>query len=442
MLFHRRFVCIALTGWCYVIALASPSVAGGPDEGAQASDVVETEASHPPFDLSYKYMTGDWGGVRTELEDVGVTFKIRLMNEFMVNMHGGKETKNGHDTAGSYDFNIYVDMEKLLDIKDATFWIRAKGTWGGDDSDFDKEKIGGVFKTNQDVSAEEPIFVDKWHWQQFFFDKKLELRLGRHEPVKDLVDRGIVMGHEDKYFMNQALVRNATVPATKGLGVFVKWKFAESAYVSAAALDAHAKNRQTNFNTGFHDEDEYRFYGELGCKPKFDSRKGKLWGHYRIGTWYDPSEKKKFRNTLGGLREEHFESGDWGYYIGFDQMVWKENDDPKDKQGITIAGRYGHADGEVNEIEDFWAFAAQYEGIIPDRDEDILGIGVAQGILADEYERVRDRVDRETVYEMYYSIKLTPWLWISPDLQYITNAGGNADDNDAFVAGLRIRTNL
>ncbi len=266
--------------------------------------------------------------------------------------------------------------------------------------------------------------------------------LGRHEPVKDLVDRGKVMGHEDKYFMNRALVRNATVPATKGLGVFGKWKFTDNAYLSAAALDAHAENRQTNFNTAFHDEDEFRFFGELGCKPRFNSGKGRLWGHYRIGTWYDPSEKKKFRNTLGGLRQEHFASGDWGYYIGLDQMVWKENDNPEDKQGITIAARFGHANGEVNKIEDFWAFAAQYEGIIPDRDEDVLGIGVAQGILADEYERVHDNVDRETVYEMYYSIKLTRWLWISPDLQYITNAGGDADDNDAFVAGLRIRTNL
>jgi porin len=123
-------------------------------------------------------------------------------------------------------------------------------------------------------------------------------------------------------------------------------------------------------------------------------------------------------------------------------MVWKENNDPEDNQGIAIAGRYGHANGEVNKIEDFWALAAQYEGLIPERDEDVLGFGVAQGILADEYRRVHDRADRETVYEMYYSIKLAPWLWVSPDLQYITNAGGDADDGDAFVAGLRIRMSL
>jgi porin len=337
---------------------------------------------------------------------------------------------------------MYFDMDKLLKIPDATFWIRAKGTWGGDASDFDKEKIGGLFKTNQDASSEEPLFVDKWHWQQFLLDKKLEIRLGRQEPVKDLFDTSKIIGHEDKYFMNRALVRNATIPSKKGLGLFVKWKFTDHAYLSVAALDAHARDRQTNFNTAFHDEDEFRFFGELGCKPKLESPKGKLWGHYRIGTWFDPTRKKRFFDTLDGLRAERYDSGDWGFFVGFDQMVWKEKDDPEDKQGIAIAGRYGYAHGEVNKIEHFWALAAQYEGLIPTRDEDVLGIGVGQGILADEYRRVHARADRETVYELYYSIKLAPWLTISPDLQYITNAGGDKDDPYAFVAGLRFKMSL
>ncbi|UCE61513.1 MAG: carbohydrate porin [Phycisphaerales bacterium] len=439
---RRGQVNTIVSGGLLVMLIPALSLGQGRDERPPESDAAKAKPTHGPFDMDYKYMTGDWGGVRSDLEDLGVKFKISLMNQLMANMHGGKETKNGHDTAGSYELNIYFDMEKLLDISDATFWIRGKGTWGGDDSDFDKEKIGGLFKTNQDASSEEPIFVDKWHWQQFLFDKKLELRLGRQEPVKDLFDTSKIMGHEDKWFLNRALIRNATIPSTKGLGIFAKWTFSEHAYVSAAALDGHARSRQTNFNTAFHDEDEFRFFAELGCKPKFDSSKGKLWGHYRVGTWYDPTRKQKFRDTMGGLREEHFASGDWGYYLGFDQMVWKENDDPKDKQGFAIAARYGRANGEVNKVEDFWSFATQYAGMIPGRDNDLFGIGVGQGILADEYERVHAGADRETVYEMYYAIYLAPWLIVSPDLQYITNVGGDEDDTDAFVAGLRFKMSL
>ena len=43
---------------------------------------------------------------------------------------------------------------------------------------------------------------------------------------------------------------------------------------------------------------------------------------------------------------------------------------------------------------------------------------------------------------MYYAIKLSPWLTISPDIQFITNAGGDEGDKDAFVAGLRIKMSL
>ena len=414
-----------------------------PVETVSPSTPGEAESEPQPFDLwTAKRLTGDWGGVRNDLEDLGVRFKIDVVNQLMVNMRGGKETKNGHDTAGSYEFNLYLDFEKMKLIKGAEFWIRGKGTWGGDASDFDKEKIGGLFKTNQDASAEEPIFVDKWHWRQRLCQDRFEFRIGRMEPVKDLFDTSKIIGHEDKYFLNRALVRNATIPSKKGLGIFLNWKITDTIYVSAAALDAHARDRQTNFHTAFHDEDEFRFFGEFGWKPRFASRRGKLWGHYRVGTWYDPTTKQRFFDTLDGLRAERYDSEDWGFFCGFDQMVWKENVKPKDKQGIAVAGRYGYASGEVNQVEHFWAAAIQYQGLIPTRDKDVLAFGIGQGILANEYSRVHPGADRETVYEMYYAIRVAPWLTISPDLQYITNVGGDADDGDAFVAGLRVKMSL
>ncbi len=396
-----------------------------------------------PFDLrTAPRLTGDWGGVRTDLEEVGVKFKIKLMNQLMVNMYGGKETRNGHDTAGSYEFSTYLDLEKMHLVDGAEFFFRAKGTWGGDDSDFDKEKIGGIFKTNQDAGSEEPLFIDKWHWKQKLLDGRLEFRIGRMEPVKDLFDCSIVMGDEDSLFLNRTLVRNATIPSNKGLGLFVNWNVTDQVYARVAALDAHSKDRRTNFDTAFHNEDEYRFFGELGIKPKFDSANGKLGGHYRVGTWFDPTTKERYWDTLGGLRAPRYQSGQWGFFVGFDQLVWKENDDPKDKQGLSIAGRYGYAHGEVNKVEHFWAAAAHYQGLFPTRDKDRLGLGVAQGILSDEYRRVHERADRETVYELYYAIYVTPWLTISPDLQFIANAGGDKDDRNALVGGLRFKMSL
>lgn len=392
--------------------------------------------------LAQKYMTGDWGGARTKLSDAGIDINLKFMNQFMLNMHGGLETRNGHDTAGSYELDVNFDFEKLAKIKGGSFYIRAKGTWGGDDSDFDREKIGGLFRTNGDGAEEKPIFVDKWWWKQLLFEKKIELRLGRIELTKDLFDTSKVMGDEDRYFLNNALVRNGTIPSNKGLGVYANWDVTKHFYVRAAAIDAQSEDYQTNFNTAFHDEDWFRFYAEIGCKPKFDSAKGKLWGHYRMGTWYDPLIKRRNFNTFGGSLATRLDTGDWGFYTGFDQMIWKENPDEKDIQGITIAGRYGWADGEVNRFDNFWAAAIQYEGLVPERDKDLVAFGIAQGILADELRRTRNLADRETVYELYYSLYLGPWLQVTPTFQYIQQPGGDKDDKDAAVFGLRVRMML
>lgn len=382
-----------------------------------------------------------WGGVRPKLVDAGIDLRIKSMLQFQVNMRGGLETKNGHDFAGSHELNLTLDFEKLLGLQGTTFFIRGKATWGGAAGDFDREKVGALFKTNQDAGGEQPIFVDKWWLTQKLWNDRLELRFGRMEPVKDLFDTSRIMGDEDKYFLNRMLVRNPTIPPDKGLGIYANVDIADAIYARAAVIDAQSRSRRTNFDTAFSDQDWFRVYFELGVEPEFATDKGELRGRWRIGTWYDPVAKRQFlfrQNT----RDPNFETGDWGLFMGFDQMIWKENDEPRDRQGLLLAGRYGFADGEYNRVEHFWSVAALYQGPVPSRDKDLLGLGLAQGILSEERRRVQLRADRETVIELFYSFQVRPWLEISPDFQYVINAGGNKGSRNAAIAGVRIRIDL
>jgi porin len=107
-----------------------------------------------------------------------------------------------------------------------------------------------------------------------------------------------------------------------------------------------------------------------------------------------------------------------------------------------VAARFGYSDGEVSEVEYFWAAGTKWVGMVPDRDKDLWGFGVAQGILPDELRRVNALADRETVYELYYSFYVNPWLTVSPDFQYITNTGGDKDDPDTAVAGIRVKMRI
>jgi len=70
----------------------------------------------------------------------------------------------------------------------------------------------------------------------------------------------------------------------------------------------------------------------------------------------------------------------------------------------------------------------------------VLAFGVAQSILSSRYRRnVSSLANRETVYELYYAIKVTPCCIITPDVQVITNPGGNKDARDARVGGVRFK---
>ncbi|UCE59529.1 MAG: carbohydrate porin [Phycisphaerales bacterium] len=412
------------------------------DKAPQSAQPAATAPQAEPYDLwKTKKLTGDWGGARTSLEDSGIKISLVYNQQYMVNMRGGLETKNGNDFAGSYELSVVLDFDKMGLIPGGSFFIRpAKGTWGGEASDFDKEKIGGLFKTNGDAGTEEPVYVDKWWYRQRLSDDRIEFRVGRIDTKKDLFDRNKIAGSEDIQFMNAALVADPTIPHKHGLGIYANTWPTDWLWVRAAIVDPEARARRTGFDTGFHGEDRVRGFLEVGLAPRFDSANGKLLGHYHLGAWYRPHPKAEYRNDLGGLLAPRSRSGDVGFYFGCDQLVWKENAEPKDKQGLSMFARYGYAHDDVNRIEHFWSIGGQYRGVFEGRDKDVLGLGVAQAILSDQYgDEVHDGADRETVYELYYAYQLTPWCVFTPDLQFVTNPGGDQDDRDAIVAGLRFR---
>ncbi len=150
-------------------------------------------------------------------------------------------------------------------------------------------------------------------------------------------------------------------------------------------------------------------------------------GTYRIGFWYDPQDKEKFDS--GRTSRD-----DMGLYLSFDQMVWKENNDPEDTQGVGLFARAGYTHEDVNEIRCFWSIGGQYQGLIPSRVDDVLGIGMARGNVSSEA-GFSER--HETVIEVYYNAAITPWLALSPSLQYIWHPGAVSNVGDACVIGIR-----
>ena len=94
----------------------------------------------------------------------------------------------------------------------------------------------------------------------------------------------------------------------------------------------------------------------------------------------------------------------------------------------------------MNRIAHFWSAGAQYEGLLPRADHHTIGFGMYSAIGSDLYRTFVDPdFDRETAYEIYYSVQLTPAFALAPGVQYVNQPGALSSRAGVWVAALRAR---
>ncbi|MFW5839564.1 MAG: carbohydrate porin [Planctomycetota bacterium] len=380
-------------------------------------------------------LTDNWFGFGDKLVQRGIWVGLGTTNVYQVNTHGGISTHDREDRfTGSYDLEVEFDLETLLNLPDAILYAYAVGNYN---DGIDPESIGSaVGNVNADAAGDQAIMLAELYYQQALLDGRLMIKIGKMDlaggyECKDCpgsFDGNSYANDEATQFLNAALVNNPTIPFPDyALGVMAHYEFLDSLYVSAAVGDAQADGRETGFNTAFHDEDYFFSIFEFGYTPRIACPRGGLQGAYRVGVWYDPQDKTRF--TAGTTKRD-----DVGFYFSADQKIYNENAD-RDGQGMGVFARFGWADDDINAVSLFWSAGLQYQGLVPQRDDDVLAFGVASGKLT----QAAGFTDAwETVYELYYSLQLTGWLQITPSVQYIQDPGAADAAKDALVAGLRL----
>ena len=414
-----------------------------PDEAAEAPAEQaeerpgEEQELETPFDvLRNERLTGDWWGARRWLEDHGVTIDLGLTTIYQHNAKGGLRTYNAHRVSGSYDLELTLDTAAMGLFKGGTVYAYATGGWDWGVSPY----VGDLLGVNDDIEGQQEIYLPELWYEHSFLENRLRVRLGKLDLSVDF-DTSQFANDSTAQFLNSGLVNTGNVPLPDpGHGVqFVATPW-DWLYFAAGVVDAEANVLETGFRTAYHGPRDLFSIYEFGLTPAFDTPWGQLPGNYRFGMWYDPQPKEKFFNSRDDrIRHAPLKRDDTGFYLSFDQAVWRENPaTEEDEQGVGWFFRYGYAHGDVNTIEHFWSTGAQYLGLIPTRDEDVLGFGVAQGILSEDLRLTKADPHRETALELYYNIKLLPWLTLSPDFQWILRPGGE-HGRDAFVAACASR---
>jgi porin len=159
-----------------------------------------------------------------------------------------------------------------------------------------------------------------------------------------------------------------------------------------------------------------------------------LTGIYTTKSGVDFSELSE--NYEEGL-EPSTKEGSYSVGFQFSHLLHVDPANPRKGWGVHVKGAL--SDGNPNYVQKSIIAGLGGTGLFKGRELDSFGLGYFYYDLSDELQKALDS-DEETFHdeqgvELYYSLAVTPWCFVTGDLEYIDQPRESVEN--AFIAGLR-----
>jgi porin len=398
-------------------------------------------------------LTGDWGGLRTQLGDHGVTFSAQEIAETLGNATGGIHT--GFIFEGRLTAGLSVDLDKAfawhggLFYADA-YWIQGRGLTANN--------LGNLF-TVSSIEATRNLRLHDLYFQQSFRDDEISLRLGNLGADDEFIASRYGSNFVNAMFGWPGLPSNDIIPTGGPIypfaspGIRLKYEPSDSWSLKTAVFTANPAGPQTSGNrnpnpqlrepggTAFNLNSDLFAITELAYANAPDKGTPGLPATYTLGAWYDSGKFPDQRFDKQGLSLANPASSgvarthvnDFSLYGMVDQMLWRKAG--TEDKGVAGFLRAMGAPSDRNQISYYVDGGFNLLGTFPGRDDDIAGIAVAYGAISHDLQALdrdfatvgtpRPMHDYETVIELTYQVSLAPWWMVQPDLQYVIHPGGH-----------------
>lgn len=381
-------------------------------------------------------LTGNWGGARTALADRGVNIEAIYKFDVMANIDGG--INDGARGLDNLDVMFSFDGAKLFGGKGTSALIYLLNNNGG------KPDAALVGSAQGIDNIETPKATSKLYmaWlQQNFLDDRLSFLGGLYDVNSEfyVTDSSGLFIHSTYGIGTDAAQSGLNGPSIfpfTAVAARVKIQPTPNVYLMAAVADGapgspdDLEGTQIEFKSG----DGALFFTEAGFIPGGSAPNGKL----ALGAWaYSDKFPDQIDVDVNGNPLKERSQG--VYMIGERKIFTPAGGEDK---GLTIFGRFGVADDQVNQFDYAWSTGLVYTGLIPGRDAGQFGIAVSGAHNSDKFKAASAAAatpvnDAETAYELTYSDYVTPWLSLQPDVQYIVNPGTDPTLDNALVVGAR-----
>lgn len=392
----------------------------------------EDAETHWPRDWnSWTYATGDWGGMRNELSDLGFDFSANYTQDLVANPVGGFR-QTAAPPAWLVAF-MDVDFEKLLNADGTEFHV---GVYQGLGEDLSQTGVGSQFLIGEIFSGS--IFgLAQLAFSQKFLRDSLEVSAGRITggnvfsviAASQYYVSGGINGNPGQISTN---LPSFTAAPFNQWGVSAVWRPRSYLSFSGGVYNA-AEDQQNNSETGanfrFDPSEGVLMLAEIGLDVGQPDEMPMMNGRYLLGGYYDTSSYDYLADPTASR------AGNWGLYVLADQRLFHEDGD----QGLRVWGSFTLAPQQsINTLPFGFNGGLYYKGLLDGRDEDVTAGAFVLSFYSDELKGQ----SYELVLEANHRLQLNPWLYGTADFQYIHRPSGRQTIPDAWVVGAEISVNF
>jgi porin len=354
------------------------------------------------------------------------TVEAVYTGDYLRNMDGGIREDDAYMQRA--DLMFEADIQAVLGEGAATIFANVLYT---DKTTFSDRIVGDAQVVSNIENSDTLRLFELWYEQRF---GNLSAKFGLYAvdsefDVTEAAQLFLNSSHGTGADLAQSGLNGPSIFPVTSLGLRLDWPVSATAGLRYAILDGvpgDINDPDSAVDVDLGDGD-----GVLHL-IEFNKRWADRWrvglGYWRYSADFDYIDRVDGQgNPLRG-------DGNDGWYLLTEGPLWGNAETTR----VNGFLRYGQADDAFNDFGSYLGAGFVVESPFG-RPDDQLGFAIASAEAGDALRRANPGTEsRETILEFTYSLPVTDWLRLQPDLQYVLNPGVDPGLGDAWVIGVRI----
>lgn len=388
-------------------------------------------------------MLGDWHGVKSGLAEYGIIANLELTQFYQGITSGGRSQHFKY--GGKLDYQLTFLGEQLGLWKGFTTVMHAETQFGeslaGDAGAFSFPNTSMLYPLpgESETAITGLLFLQSINERISLFAGKVNV-LDFWTAFYPNVGRG-VDGFMNLNSLASGLpwLRFVNLSVNAG-GLLFTNGMRPQGFV--AAMDTNNSTTTSGisnlFDSGAVVLSAWKFFTDFGGKPGSVLFAGGY--SNRTYTALDPTSWSFIPGQGGGLTPGQ-KTGAWSMGVYLDQVVWA--DGCNENRKVQLFTGASISDGDPSFVRWNWFGSLEAFGLVRCRPRDRMGISYFYNEVSNDLKQLVAPVEQlENLHggEFYYNASITPWMYLTGDLQVVD--GMHAADDTALILGARLHLDL